>query len=90
MASGLAVLGFDADGVRDLVRDGEVGLLAPSGEQATFTQMFSLLLDEPQLRARMGLRARAAAEQRTWAGVMDGLLDDYERIIEMHAERRAA
>jgi glycosyltransferase involved in cell wall biosynthesis len=90
MASGLAVLGFDADGVRDLVRDGETGLLAPCGEQATFTRMFSLLLDEPQLRARMGLRARAAAEQRTWEGVMDGLLDDYERIIEAHAERQAA
>jgi glycosyltransferase involved in cell wall biosynthesis len=90
MASGLAVLGFDADGVRDLVRDGETGLLAPCGEQATFTRMFSLLLDEPQLRARMGLRARAAAEQRTWEGVMDGLLDDYERIIEAHTERQAA
>ena len=90
MASGLAVLGFDADGVRDLVRDGETGLLAPVGEQATFAQMFSQLMGEPQLRARLGLRARAAAEQRAWAGVMDGLLDAYERIIEAHAERQAA
>ncbi len=34
MASGLAALGFDTDGVRDLVRDlvrdSETGLLAPS------------------------------------------------------------
>lgn len=90
MASGLAVLGFDADGVRDLVRDGETGLLAPGGEQAAFTQMLATLLDEPQLRAQMGLRARAAAEQRTWASVMDGLLDDYERIIAAHPEKQAA
>lgn len=90
MASGVAVLGFDADGVRDLVRDGETGLLAPCGEQAAFTQMFSTLMAEPQLRARMGLRARAAAEQRTWAGVMDGLLDEYERIIETRSGKRAA
>lgn len=90
MASGLAVLGFDADGVRDLVRAGETGLLAPGSEQVAFTRMFALLLDEPQLRAQLGLRARAAAEQRTWAGVMDGLLDDYERITTAHAKKQAA
>jgi glycosyltransferase involved in cell wall biosynthesis len=90
MASGLAVLGFDADGVRDLVRDGETGRLVPDGEQATFTQMLSTLMAEPQLRAQMSLRARAAAEQRTWVGVMDGLLLDYERIIEAYAEKQAA
>ena len=63
MACGLAVLGFDADGARDLVRDGETGLLAPVGEQATFTRMFSQLMEEPQLRARMGLRARSGGGQ---------------------------
>ena len=90
MASGLAVLGFHADGVRDLVREGETGLLAPVNEPATFTSLFALLMSEPQLRAQMGLRARALAEQRTWAGVMDGLLNDYERVIAGHAGKRAA
>jgi glycosyltransferase involved in cell wall biosynthesis len=90
MASGLPVLGFDADGVRDLVRDGETGLLAPGEHPAAFARMLATLLDEPQLLAHMGLRGRAAAEQRTWAGVMDGLLADYARIIEQHAERQAA
>lgn len=87
MASGLAVLGFDADGVRDLVRDGETGRLA---QDDTFTQEFLTLMDTPQLRSQMGLRAREAAEQRTWASVMDGLLCDYERIIEAHGAQRAA
>jgi hypothetical protein len=36
------------------------------------------------------LWARAAAEQRTWVGVMDGLLLDYERIIEAYATKQAA
>ena len=87
MASGLAVLGFDADGVRDLVRDGETGRLA---QDDAFTREFLMLMDTPQLRSQMGLRAREAAEQRTWASVMDGLLCDYERIIEAHDAQRAA
>ena len=87
MASGLAVLGFDADGVRDLVRDGETGRLA---QDDAFTREFLMLMDTPQLRSQMGLRAREAAEQRTWASVMDGLLCDYERIIEAHGAQRAA
>lgn len=90
MASGLAVLGFDADGVRDLVRDGETGTLVPGGDTAAFTRKLVTLVDQPQLRARMGLRARATAEQRTWAGVMDDLLADYERIIASYHARLAA
>jgi glycosyltransferase involved in cell wall biosynthesis len=90
MASGLAVLGFDADGVRDLVRDGETGRLAPDGEEATFVRLLSTLMDAPQVRSQMGLRARAAAEQRSWSGVMDDLLLDYERIVEAHAAKQAA
>ncbi len=90
MASGLAVLGFDADGVRDLVRDGETGRLAPDGDQSAFTDLLSLLMDAPQLRAQMGLRARATAEQRTWSSVMDGLLRQYERTIAAHMTKQAA
>lgn len=87
MASGLAVLGFDADGVRDLVRDGETGRLAPDD---AFTREFLALMDAPQLRSQMGLQARKAAEQRSWASVMDGLLCEYERIIEEHDAQQAA
>lgn len=90
MASGLPVLGFDADGVRDLVRDGETGLLAPDGDNVAFAGMLTHLMDEPHLRLAMGLRARVAAEQRTWAGVMDDLLADYLRIIAAHGEKQAA
>jgi phosphatidylinositol alpha 1,6-mannosyltransferase len=87
MASGLAVLGFDADGVRDLVRDGETGRLASDD---AFTREFLTLMDAPQLRSQMGLQARKAAEQRTWTSVMDGLLCEYERIIEEHDAQQAA
>lgn len=87
MASGLAVLGFDADGVRDLVRDGETGRLATDD---AFTREFLTLMDAPQLRSQMSLQAREAAEQRTWTSVMDGLLCEYERIIEEHDTQQAA
>ena len=72
MAGVLPVVGYDSDGVRDLVSSGRDGQLASS-----------------TLRAELGGRARAAAERRTWTGVMGGLLATYEEIIESRRARAA-
>jgi glycosyltransferase involved in cell wall biosynthesis len=80
MASGLPVVAFDAEGVRDLVRHGETGLLAPPGNEAAFAQALKDLLAAPEQRALLGTRARHAAEQRTWESVMNGLLRVYQQV----------
>ncbi len=80
MASGLPVVAFDAEGVRDLVRHGETGLLAPPGDEAAFAQTLRDLLASPERRALLGARARYAAEQRTWESVMNGLLRVYQQV----------
>jgi glycosyltransferase involved in cell wall biosynthesis len=90
MASGLPVVGFGADGVRDLVCAGRDGLLAPAGDSATYAELLRSVLASSELRAELGGRARAAAERRTWAGVMDGLLATYEEMIETRRRARAA
>src|SRR5262249_46016992 len=77
MASGLPVLGFDADGVRDLVRPAETGLLAPRGDGAAFTRLLNQLLASPQKRAQLGAQARTLAASRSWESIMDGLLANY-------------
>jgi len=90
MASGLPVVAFDAEGVRDLVRHNETGLLVPEGDTPAFTQGLRSLLAWPEQRASMRLRARSAAEQRTWDSVLNDLLRTYECIIERDQRQRAA
>lgn len=62
MASGLAVLASRVGGTREAVEDGRSGLLFDplDGEQAR--EKLGRLLDEPGLAARLGARAREAAE----------------------------
>jgi glycosyltransferase involved in cell wall biosynthesis len=81
MASGLPVVGSDAEGVCDLVQQGETGVLARPGDVADFTAALATLIDEPARRLAMGRAARAWALTRSWADVMDDLLALYAQII---------
>ena len=81
MASGLPVVGYDAEGVRDTVQHRETGLLAPSRNIDAFTTGLRTLLNAPEQRQRMGLAARIVAERRDWPTVLDGLLDVYRQVI---------
>jgi glycosyltransferase involved in cell wall biosynthesis len=86
----LPVIAFDAEGVRDLVRHNETGLLVPEGDSAAFIAGLRRLLAEPEQQATMSLRARSAAEVRTWESVLNDLLHTYENIIELDHRKRAA
>jgi glycosyltransferase involved in cell wall biosynthesis len=90
MASGLPVVAFEAEGVRDLIRHGESGLLAPIGDVAAFTRALRALLSSPEQRERMGAHGRASAEQRGWDRVMDELVLTYERVIAAYNLARVA
>lgn len=90
MASGLPVVAFDAEGVHDLVRHGETGLLVPTGNTLAFAGALRQLLVAPEQRMRMGARGRETAEQRRWDNVMDALLDTYARTVADHDMVRAA
>ena len=81
MASGLPVVGFDAEGVRDLVTNGETGLVARAQSPSAFTEALRHALHSDQLRATLGARAHAFAATRTWESVMDRLIAIYEDAI---------
>jgi glycosyltransferase involved in cell wall biosynthesis len=53
-------------GVRDLVRDGENGLLVPPGDAPALASALRRLADDPALAARLGAAARATAEGFGW------------------------
>lgn len=59
MASGLPVVATPVDGARDLIVDGETGLLAASIDPAALAASIAELLSmSPEQRARMGARGR--------------------------------
>ena len=70
MAMGRAVVASDVGGLRELVRDGQTGLLFPSGNSEALAQACLRLLDDPPLAARLARQARAYVEtERTWEQV---------------------
>ncbi|MSP43447.1 MAG: glycosyltransferase family 1 protein [Alphaproteobacteria bacterium] len=60
-ATGLPVVTCDVPGCRDAVRPGETGLLAPPRNAAALADAIARLLDDPALRASMGIRGRDMA-----------------------------
>lgn len=61
-ATGRALVAFDAPGCRDLVRDGENGLLVALKDASALANALKILANDPPLRARMGAAARKDAE----------------------------
>jgi len=59
MAAGLAVVATDVPGHRDVVRDGETGLLVPVGDDAALADALGALLADPDRRRRLGRAGRA-------------------------------
>ena len=57
-AAGLPVVAGRTGGVPAVVADGVTGLLSPVGDAAAFAGAVARLLDDPDLRARMGAAAR--------------------------------
>lgn len=81
MASGLPVVAPDAGAVTELVQHEVNGLrFAPESRAALAEAVLRLAL-QPTMARRLGGRARADAEKRSWSRVMDGLLDNYQGLL---------
>ena len=61
-ATGLPTVGFDVPGVREAVRDGETGFLAPDRDVDALTERVSRLLGDGSQRLAMGKAARQMVE----------------------------
>lgn len=58
-----AIVASDIGGLRDIVVDGETGLLVPPGETAPLREALERLLGDEDLRARLGQAASRRAEE---------------------------
>ncbi|MCE9547623.1 MAG: glycosyltransferase [Planctomycetia bacterium] len=58
MAAGVPVVATDIPGVRDLIIDGQHGLLVPVGDRAGLARCANRLLESPELHQRLGAAGR--------------------------------
>ena len=63
-ATGLPVVAGDSGGAPDAVLDGETGWVVPGGDAEETAGRLVTLLEDPELRRRMGARGRAWVEER--------------------------
>lgn len=68
-------------GMPEVVVDNETGLLVPPNDPDALATAILRLMDDPQLRQRMGGAAhRRTAQNFTWDRIADSLLDEYRRL----------
>ena len=63
MAAGLPCVTTDVPGCREVVRDGDNGILVPSGDSLSLAHALKILIQDATLRKRMGERSRQRVEQ---------------------------
>ncbi len=67
MASGKAVVASAMGQVRDVVKDGENGLLVPPGDETALADAVNRLIEDVSLRERLGMQAREdAVRYHSW------------------------
>jgi glycosyltransferase involved in cell wall biosynthesis len=62
MATGLPVVGTRVNGISDLVEDGRTGLLVPTRDPGRLAAALERLIDDAELRRRLGAAGRARIE----------------------------
>jgi phosphatidyl-myo-inositol alpha-mannosyltransferase len=80
-ASGTPVVASDIAGYRDVVRDGEDGLLVPVGDAVELGEALHVLAFDRDRRIRMAAAARERADRFAWPRVAGEVADVYEEAI---------
>jgi glycosyltransferase involved in cell wall biosynthesis len=82
MAHGRPVVATSVGGLRDLVVDGETGVLVPPGDPAALRSALDRLLADRELRRRLGTAGRERVQRHfSWQAVTDATLDVYAEAV---------
>src|SRR3954469_11411013 len=78
MAAGIPVVATDVPGIRDVVKDGETGLLVPPAQPAQLADAINRIMTDSQLRHRLiEAASRDVRERFTW----DVVLPKYRELL---------
>ncbi|MFN4261183.1 MAG: glycosyltransferase family 4 protein [Gemmataceae bacterium] len=86
MASGLAVVGFDSQGVSERIQHGVDGYLVPL--DGDFAAALTHLCREKDYRRQLAAQARQSAERYDWKPIFDELEIRYRKLVRDHPKRR--
>lgn len=90
MACGVPVIASKAGGLMYTIQDGLTGLLFPSSSPNALAEKLCLLLDEPELRDKMGENARQWAQRFAWVNIADQIVALYADLLSRRAACLAA
>jgi len=79
MSAGKCVVATAVGGNPEIVEDGKTGYLVPPGDPHSMAEALLKLLANPELRRKMGLRAKSLAESKFSAVKM---VDEYENMLQ--------
>jgi len=82
-AAGTPVVASDIAGYRDVVHDGEDGVLVPRGDPTALAETLRDLALDPGRRVRMAEKAAVGAQRYAWPTVAAEVLGAYEDAIAM-------
>lgn len=82
MASGLPCIVADAIGSKSLVEDGVNGFLAKKQDTDDFTKKLTLIVENEELRSKMGKTSRNMAMEYQWNKINGKLLGHYYEVLE--------
>ena len=83
MACGLPVVATAVSGNLDVISSGENGILISPKKPKEMADAVSMLLDDDEMRRRLGKAARRTIEERyTWDCICDTILKCYTQILE--------
>lgn len=81
-ATGLPLIAADVPGCRDALQPGVTGLLVPVRDSAALAAAILKLVDDPDLRARMGQAARLDVATRfSTSSVIEGTMAVYRNVL---------
>jgi PEP-CTERM/exosortase A-associated glycosyltransferase len=86
MAMRKAVIASDIGGHRELIHDGETGLLFRAGDAPALTQTIATLLDDTPLRERLADRGRCwVVQEHSWRKTTAAYEDIYAQVLDRRA-----
>jgi D-inositol-3-phosphate glycosyltransferase len=85
-ACALPAVAFDTGGLSSAIENGGSGLLVPDGDNEAFADAALQILTSPELRARLGRRARDRAKTFTWAAIASKEIKVWKKLLEGRTE----
>jgi D-inositol-3-phosphate glycosyltransferase len=81
MACGTPVVASQVGGLAFLVKNGVTGYTVPAGDPEELCHRLTDLIDDPDLRRKMGEQAAAFAQDYSWDVITEKIIKLYEEVL---------